>query len=150
MVIGNHRVNAERFCVSDLLPRGNAVIDGNDQSDALRGKHIYGGAVHAVALALARRYVVGHVRADGFQIGIQKRGRGDAVSVVVAVNADRFPAVNRLTHARRRLVHIPDFHRVGNHTVIIEEILDFHIRGDTANLQQHRDDRRQVVFFLNF
>ena len=135
--------------MSDLLACGDAVVDGDDEVDALLRERVHGGAVHAVALAFTGGYVVGHVRACGLQIGIQHGGGGDAVGIIVAVNADVLAAVYRPAHARYRLVHVPDLHRVGDHAVVEEEILYLVVRGDPADLQQHGDDRGQIVFFFD-
>ena len=150
VVIGDDRVDAEGIGVSDLGVGGDAVVYGNDELYALFMQGIDRRDIHAVALALARRYVVADVGADGFQIGIQQRRGRHAVRVVIAVNADFFAFLDRPAHAFRRLFHIPDLQRIGDVGHVVEEVLHFLLRSDAADLKQGRDDRRQFVFILNF
>ena len=74
MVVGDDRIDAQLFCAGDLLLRGDSVVNRDNQLHALFGEQIHGGFVHAVALGLARRNIVGDIRSDRFKIRIQKRG----------------------------------------------------------------------------
>ena len=75
-------------CLGDLLDRGHAAVDREDEPAALIGEPLKRFALDAVAFLETARQVRDDVGAELAQDEHRERGRGDAVGVVVAVDAD--------------------------------------------------------------
>ena len=148
-MIGNDRVDAERFGITDLVDGGNAVVHGDDQLDALLVQRIDGCVVHTVALRLTGGDVVHHMRADRLKIRIQQRRGGHAVCVIVAVDTDKLLLRDSLMHAHTRFFHILNVPRRLDLGVVVQKILDLLRRGDAADLKQHGDNARKMILILN-
>ena len=81
--------------LGDLLDRGHAAVDGEDEPAALVGEPRKRFALDAVALLEAARQVPDDVRAELAQDEHRERGRADAVRVVVPVDADALAGGDR-------------------------------------------------------
>ena len=111
VMVGDDGIDPERFGVCHLVYGGNAVIDRDDQLDAALIQSVDRLTMHTVALGLTRRDVIHRVRTDIGKIGVQQRGRGNAVGVEIAVNTDTLAVFDRLLYPLDRLVHILDLKR---------------------------------------
>ena len=113
MMIGNDRVHAGFLRVGDLVMRGNAVVDGDDQSDAVPLHCFDRVPVQSVSLTLPARQQKRRVCADRTERIKQDRRCAHAVGVVVAVHADPLVRFDRPPDARNRTVHVGKRERIG-------------------------------------
>ena len=103
--------------------------------------------VHAVSLALALGYVIEHIGAARFQVGIHHRGGGDAVRVVIAVHSDFLHPVDGLRDACRRAIHVLQEERIGKRHTRTEEFLRVRRVVQPADIHQHREEGRYADRF---
>ncbi len=125
VVVGHDHVDAVLLGELDLVRGGDAAIRGDDQADPPLLCHVDAADREPVAVADPVGNEVGDLPPELHERGGQKAGRGDAVDVVVPVDQDRFPLVDRLPYPRGGAVHVP--HREGVQEPIhigLEEILD--------------------------
>ena len=92
VVVGDDHLEAARRCFGDLGRGGDAAVDGEHEAAALVGEPRERLGAHAVAFVEPAREVPVDVGAELAQEQDGERGGGDAVDVVVAVDADP-PAV---------------------------------------------------------
>ena len=95
MVIGDDHLEPARLRAGDLLDGGDPAVDRQDEPDALVRQSLERLARDAVALLEPARQMPADVRAELTQDEHGERGRADAVDVVVAVDADPLPALDR-------------------------------------------------------
>ena len=88
VMVGDDDLEPARPRLGDLLDRGHAAVDREDEPAALIGEPLERFALDAVAFLETARQVPDDVRAELAQDEHRERGRGDAVRVVVAVDAD--------------------------------------------------------------
>ena len=145
VVVGHNEFHAKVIDVFRFFQRGNAVIHGDDQLDAVLKQTVDRLAVQAVALAVAVGDVAHHIRADHFKIKIQQRRSRDAVRVIVAVNRDALPCVQRKLDRLHGLVHIADGKRIAKRGRIVQKRADLRFFGDAAGRQQQRRKRVDLI-----
>ena len=144
VVVGDHHVHAQLPGAVHLRHRGNAVVHGDNQGDALLVECLHGVEVHAVALPLPLGYVIHHVGAHGLQVGEQDGGGGDAVGVVVAIDGDSLKALNGAVDALHRLVHVLHQKGVGK-LPAGEQVADFPLLRKAPYLQEHGEEKGQGI-----
>ena len=88
VMIGDDQLHAEPGRLVRFVEAGDAAIDGDDDVGAVLGELLQRLVVEAVAVVEAVRHVELDLGIEQVQAGQQDRGRGDAVHVVVAVDAD--------------------------------------------------------------
>ena len=89
----------------------DAAIHGDEQVGVLR-QRAHGLLVEAVALAVAVGQVGANVRAQRCQVQVEDGRGGDAVHVVIAVDADAFARLQRRAHALHDPAHVREQQRV--------------------------------------
>ena len=113
--------------------RGNTVVNGDDQPNAVPMHRVDRIAVQSVPLAEPARQQIGDVCGKGFQRVRQDRGRAYAVCIVIAVNADAFFCFDRLSNASNGAVHVGKRKRIGQFSHFgMQKRFDRRIRNQTA------------------
>ena len=95
MMVGDDHVEPERAGARDLGHRRDPAVDGEDEVDAVRRQLLDRLGGEPVALLEAARETPLDVRAQLAQRQKSDNGRGDAVDVVVAVDANPLPVAHR-------------------------------------------------------
>jgi hypothetical protein len=98
--------------LGDLLDRGHAAINREDEPAALVGQPRKCFALDAVALLEAARQVPDDVRAELAQDEHRERGRADAVRVVVSVDADALAGGDRALDRVDTSGHVAEQERI--------------------------------------
>ncbi len=111
VVVHDDRVEPERGRGADLRRGGDPAVERDEEPGALRGELLDGGEVEPVPLDQPVRDVGEHVGAARAQEAGEERRRGHAVHVVVAVERDPLPALDRADDPRDGGVHA--LHRAG-------------------------------------
>ena len=144
MVVGDDHIHAERSGERGLLRGGDAGIDGDDEVDVGR-KPFDGRAAEAVPLGKTVGNEIGAARAARGEIGIQHGRGGDAVYVIVAVDADALPRSDGLFDAGHGFIHIRQQERVVKAQVgFFDKRRNRRRLGQTARGQQPRGQRTQA------
>ncbi len=112
VVVGHDHLEPERLRLGDLLDGRDPAVDGEDEPDALLGEPTERVARHAVALLEAAREVPHDVRAELAKEQHREGRRADAVDVVVPVDADARPSLDRCADAGDGDVHVAEEVRV--------------------------------------
>ena len=112
MVVGDDRVHAAFSGVSDLRMRGNTVVDGDDQPDAVPLHRIDGVDVQTVPFSESARQEIRHVRMQTRQRVRQNRRCADAVRIIVPVHADPFSRVDRKADPGNCTIHVRERKRI--------------------------------------
>ena len=125
MMIGYYDLHTQFIGKPYLLNCRNSVIDGYNELRAVLGEFPYSLRRNSVAL----RYSVGDIIIDICallsQIEVQKRCRGNTVSVIVAENCNFFARIDSRAYTLDRLIHIDNFKRIPEKTVGKKEALNF-------------------------
>ena len=105
MMIGDHDFKPQLARQRHLLNRGDAAVHGDEQiglfADFAHCIH-----VQAISLVMARRNIGIHLEAHGAQVHGENRGGAHAVHVIIAVDRNPKPFLQRLMNDIHRLVHI--------------------------------------------
>ena len=125
MVVGDDKLHPERAAERGLVVGRNSAVDCHDQLHILLPQAMQRHLVQAVALFEAGRDIAHDVRALPAQEVRQQAGRGDAVDVIVAEDADLLPPVDCAADAPRRLVHVQKRERVGQRLVRRQKVPRF-------------------------
>ena len=141
MVVGDHHVDALFAGVVHLIHRRDAVVHRDNESGSLFGEPVDGRPVKPVAVPLAFRQLVKHIRPARGQIAVQQHRRGDAVRVVIPENGDPLAAVYRPLHPLDRQIHIRETERVLIQFGTVQEFCCVLRRRNTARVQQERQKR---------
>ena len=145
VMIGDNGIDPQGLRVRHLVDGGYPVIYRNDQLYTALIQPRDRLTVHPVALGLTRGDIVHRVRADIGQIGVQQRGRRNAVGVKVAVDADALTVLDRRLDPLDRLVHILDLKRRCGECIIRQKVDDRVFIGDAADIEQHGEQHGQVI-----
>ena len=111
MMVGDDDVHAQLSGARHFVPRRDAAVDGDQQAHAGGGELFDRRRPRARTLGETVRQARAHVGAKLVEDALQKKGRRDAVGVVVAVDGDGFVALQGLVDARASRRHAR--HRVG-------------------------------------
>ena len=111
VVVGDDDVHAQFFGQRRHVHGVDAAIHGDEQVGVLR-QRAHGLLVEAVALAVAVGQVGANVRAQRCQVQVEDGRGGDAVHVVIAVDADAFARLQRRAHALHGPAHVREQQRV--------------------------------------
>ena len=105
----------------DLRDRGDAAVDREHKVESLLGQPRQRARVQPVALLEARRQVPRHIRVELAEKENGKRGRADAVGVVVAVDADPRSTRDGGADCRDGVFHVPERQRIVAGQLPVEE-----------------------------
>ena len=108
VMVGDDDLEPAGPCGGDLVDRGDAAVDRQDEAASLVGKPLERRLAHAVALVEAARQVPFRVGAELAQDQDRERGRRDAVGVVIAVDADPAAVRDRGADRRARGFHVAE------------------------------------------
>ena len=120
-MVGDDDVEPARRRLGDLGGGRDPAVDGQDEPAALVGEPRERLAADAVALVEAAREMPVDVGAELAQEEDGERGGGDAVDVVVAVDADPPPGGDRGADALARGLHVAEQERVVRRLLAVEE-----------------------------
>ena len=112
VVVGDHHVHPKSGGKPHFLHGGDAAVHGNDEGHPLVGQGLDGLQVEAVTFLQAVGNVGGHLSPHVPQAVGEQTGGGDAVHVVVSIDRQMLPRLQRPAYPRRRPVHIPQQHGV--------------------------------------
>ena len=112
VVIGDHHVHAKSGGKGHLLHGGDAAVHRDNEGHPLVGQGVDGLQVEAVPLLQTVGDVGGHMPPHAPQAVGKQAGGGDAVHIVVPVDRQVLPCLQRPAHPRRRPVHVPQQHGV--------------------------------------
>ena len=106
VVIGNDHIHAQGAGVVGLLHVGDAAVHCDNQGHPPTGQQVNGRPVQGIALGQPVGHIGQHPGPPIHQVGGEQAGGGDAVHIVVAVDADGLAGDNALLQAGRRPIHI--------------------------------------------
>ena len=121
VMVGDDDVEPAFSRLGDLVDGRDPAVDGEDEPAAFvrePGKRL---AADAVALVEAAREVPGDVCAELAQEKYGEGGGGDAVDVVVAVDADPASLLHRGSDLRARCLHVPEQEGIVRRLLAVEE-----------------------------
>src|SRR5262249_22521046 len=104
VMIDDDRVDPELIRARDLVGGGDAAVEGHEDLRAFAGELLHCVLVEPVAFDQAFRDVDVRLDAVKAKKRSEKRGRGDAVDVVVAVERDALALLDRLDQAERSAI----------------------------------------------
>jgi hypothetical protein len=88
VVIGNNKFQAEAFGLQGFVDAGDSTIDGDDHLDAEFGERAEGVGIEAVAFFEAVGDMEVRPSAEELEDAHEDGGAGDAVDIVIAIDAD--------------------------------------------------------------
>ena len=121
VVVGDDHLEPARPRLGDLLDRGDPAVDGDDEPAALVGEPRERLGTHAVALVEAARQVPVDLGAELPEQQHGEGGGGDAVDVVVAVDADAAALGDGGADLLRGGLHVAEQERVVRRLLALEE-----------------------------
>src|SRR5690606_5382957 len=100
VMIENDEVDAHLAEEAGLVPRARAAVGGDEEIGGIAFEAVFD-AFDAEAIALLKpgREEGARLEAEGPPDGVEQGDRGDAVDIVVAVEDDGLPAVDRFEDA---------------------------------------------------
>ena len=121
VMVRDDDVEAAFFRLGHLGDGRDPAVDGEDEPAALVGEPGERLAADAVAFVEATRQMPGDLGAELAQEENGERGGGDAVDVVVAVDADPAALLDSGTDLRARDLHVAEQERVVRRLLAVEE-----------------------------
>ena len=144
MVVGDDDVHAQFFGQRRHVHGVDAAVHGEQQAGVLRqGAH--GLLVEAVALAVAVGQVGANVRAQRGQVQAEDGRGGDAVHVVIAVDADALALCQRRAQAGDGFFHVREQQRVAQYFFARGKKGPRLVRGRYAALHKERVQKPRHV-----
>ena len=140
VVIGDDDVDPELRGAGHRVDGRDAAVDRDEQANAVARQPLDRLDGQAVALVEPAREMRLDLGAEPAQHRHGKRGRADAVRVVVAVDADRLAGRDRALEAHARGGHVAQKHRIVRRAVLVEE-RPRRIGGRMAAPDQHLGGR---------
>jgi hypothetical protein len=144
-MIGDDEIEAEGFGSFSGGEGADTGVNADDEADALRGCGFENLIAHAVAFAEAVRDVETDRAAEHLNGCFEQNGGGGAIDVIVAIDEDRFAALDGLLHAGDSGGHA--VHAVGIEKMIqlrLQEVSDFLRGAEAAGEQKLGNDEWQV------
>ena len=150
VVIGDDEIDLI-FCRCRLLDGGDAAVHRDDEPGAPGDDLIERFLVQPVAVLLTMRNEVVCSRAELTQIAAEKRGRRDAVDVVIAIDDDALLRLDRLLYARDGLFHILHQERIVKRLLFrMKERPRLFVRCDAAMQKKRRREGRRADALRKF